>query len=122
MPVAKRERHRKALRIAATSGDPKFFLGTDSAPHLRSDKESACGCAGIFNSPYAIESYAEVFSAEGKLYNLEAFSSLNGPNFYRLPINKQKINLIREPFTVEQRLDGFVPFHAGEQLSWKVQK
>ncbi|MGN6155003.1 MAG: dihydroorotase, partial [Sphingomicrobium sp.] len=84
LPVAKREKHRQAVRKAATSGSPKFFLGTDSAPHVRHAKESACGCAGIFNAPVALEAYATVFEEEGALDKLEAFASVNGPAFYGL--------------------------------------
>ena len=120
LPVAKRERHRKVLRQAATSGNPKFFLGTDSAPHLRGAKESACGCAGIFNAPFALESYLTVFEAEGALGKLEAFASEHGPAFYRLPPNEDTITLVREPCEVPDELAGVVPFHAGEMLAWKL--
>ena len=128
LPVAKRERHRLALRQAATSGEPCFFLGTDSAPHPRSAKESACGCAGIYNAPYALESYAAVFEQEGALDRLEAFASLYGPTFYGLPLNEGTITLVREPHTVPPRLQGdaaggattdLVPFHAGQVLQWR---
>ena len=88
LPVAKREEHRLAVRKAATSGSPNFFLGTDSAPHTRQAKESACGCAGIFNAPFALESYATVFEEEGALDRFEAFASMNGPRFYGLPVNE----------------------------------
>jgi dihydroorotase len=129
LPVAKRELHRLALRAAAVSGDPKFFLGTDSAPHPRSAKEAACGCAGIYNAPFAIESYAAVFEAEGALERLEAFASEFGPRFYGLPRNEGRITLVRQPHTVPPRLHGndaagsaidLVPFHAGEVLQWKL--
>ena len=124
LPVAKREVHRLALRRAATSGDAKFFLGTDSAPHAMRDKESACGCAGIFNAPHAIESYATVFAEEQALEHLEAFASLNGPNFYRLPVNEQRITLNFEAQAVPALLDfgmaQVVPFHAGETLRWRL--
>jgi dihydroorotase len=129
LPVAKRERHRLALRQAATSGDPSFFLGTDSAPHRREAKESACGCAGIFNAPHAIESYTEVFDQEGALDRLEGFASLHGPLFYGLPVNDDSITLVREPQTVPDRLHlndaagsavDLVPFHAREVLGWRV--
>jgi dihydroorotase len=123
LPVAKREEHRLALRAAATSGSPKFFLGTDSAPHAIGDKESACGCAGIFNAPVALESYAKVFEEEGALERLEAFASLNGPAFYRLPPNEARVALVREAWTVPQRIDAgaadVVPFHAGATLGWR---
>ena len=120
LPVAKRECHRQALRRAATSGDPRFFLGTDTAPHERASKESSCGCAGIFNAPYAMESYAQVFDEEGALAHLEAFASLNGPAFYNLPVNRQRITLRRRDHLVPELVDGLVPFHAGEILSWAV--
>ncbi|KAF0654062.1 dihydroorotase [Cyanobium sp. Copco_Reservoir_LC18] len=130
LPVAKRERHRLALRQAATSGEPSFFLGTDSAPHPRSAKESACGCAGIYNAPFALESYAAVFEQEGALDRLEAFASLHGPAFYGLPLNEGTITLVREPHTVPPRLHGnaaggatttLVPFHAGQVLHWRLE-
>ncbi|MEX1317781.1 MAG: dihydroorotase [Synechococcaceae cyanobacterium] len=129
LPVAKRELHRLALRAAATSGNPKFFLGTDSAPHDRAAKESACGCAGIFNAPFAIESYAAVFEQEKALDRLEGFASEHGPRFYGLPLNPGSITLVREPLTVPRRLHrndaagaavDLVPFHAGETLPWRL--
>ncbi len=129
LPVAKRERHRLALRKAATSGKACFFLGTDSAPHLRAFKESSCGCAGIFNSPYALESYAEVFEQEGALDRLEAFASEYGPVFYGLPLNEQSVTLIKQNQVVpdfvevlrnEQTSEKLVPFHAGETLRWTL--
>jgi len=131
LPVVKRERHRLALRKAATSGHPRFFLGTDSAPHPRSGKEAACGCAGIFNAPYAIESYAQVFEEENALDKLEAFASENGPRFYRLPLNEDHLCLRRETVWVPERVEikthrdseiPLVPFHAGERLSWRVSR
>jgi dihydroorotase len=130
LPVAKRELHRIALRAAATSGNPKFFLGTDSAPHARSAKEAACGCAGIFNAPYAIESYAAVFEQEKALERLEGFASEFGPRFYGLPLNDGTITLERQPLEVPGRLHlndaagtavELVPFHAGETLPWRLQ-
>jgi dihydroorotase len=120
LPVAKREKHRQALRKAATSGSAKFFLGTDSAPHLRGAKETACGCAGIFNAPFALESYLAVFEAEGAVDGFEAFASENGPRFYRLPLNEGTITLVREPCEVPDEIAGVVPFHAGEMLDWRV--
>jgi dihydroorotase len=123
LPVAKRETHRLALRRAATSGNPKFFLGTDSAPHSVSDKESACGCAGIFNAPFALESYAKTFEEEGTLHRLEAFASENGPRFYRLPLNTSRIVLERTSSQVPDILSAastrIVPFHAGQTLAWR---
>jgi dihydroorotase len=120
LPVAKREQHRLTVRKAATSGSPKFFLGSDSAPHARSAKESACGCAGIFNAPFALESYAQVFEEEGALDKLEAFAALNGPHFYSLPVNEDRITLRRVEVAVPEDIDGLVPFHAGETLRWKL--
>jgi dihydroorotase len=118
LPVIKRERHRLALRRAATSGSPKFFLGTDSAPHVVAAKETACGCAGIFNAPYALESYAMVFDEEGALDRLEGFASEHGPRFYGLPLNEGTVTLERTNTVVPTDLDGIVPFHAGETLGW----
>jgi dihydroorotase len=124
LPVAKREKHRVAVRKAATSGAANVFLGTDSAPHGRHSKESACGCAGIFNAPFALESYAMVFEAEGALDKLEAFASVNGPRFYGLPLNEGTITLERTAVEVPGRieLDGveLVPFHAGDTLDWTL--
>ena len=120
LPVAKRELHRIALRAAATSGSPKFFLGTDSAPHPRAAKESACGCAGIYNAPYALESYAAVFDEENALARLEAFASEHGPRFYGLPLNAGSVTLERCAIPVPERLGELVPFHAGETLAWRL--
>jgi dihydroorotase len=120
LPVAKREKHRLALRKVAVSGSSKFFLGTDSAPHEKLAKESACGCAGIFNAPFAIESYAAVFEEENALDKLEGFASLNGPAFYDLPVNQDTITLKRGAVKVPDILSEIVPFHAGEELSWKL--
>ena len=127
LPVAKREKHRLALRKAATSGKECFFLGTDSAPHERKFKENACSCAGIFNAPYALESYAEVFQEEGELEKLEAFSSEFGAKFYGLPLNSREVRMIRRPHIIPKQLEknqdlinDFLPFHAGETLTWKV--
>ncbi|HQS12953.1 MAG: dihydroorotase [Sphingomonadales bacterium 35-56-22] len=124
LPVAKREVHRLALRKAATSGSSKYFLGTDSAPHDKSAKESACGCAGIFNAPFALESYAAVFEEEGALDKFEAFASENGPRFYGLPLNEERIILERADIVVPEllALEGLdvVPFHAGETLRWRL--
>jgi dihydroorotase len=123
LPVAKREKHRLAVRKAATSGAPNIFLGTDSAPHPRSAKESACGCAGIFNAPFALESYASVFEAEGALDRFEAFASENGARFYGLPLNDGAVTLeraeVRVPERVEEGEIALVPFHAGETLGWR---
>jgi len=119
LPVAKREQHRLTVRKAATSGSAKFFLGTDSAPHSREAKESSCGCAGIFNAPYALETYAQIFEEEGALDNFEAFASLNGPHFYGLPVNEETVTLEKVDQPVPEEVDGLVPFHAGETLRWK---
>lgn len=123
LPIAKRERHRLALRKAATSGSSKFFLGTDSAPHEIAAKESACGCAGIFNAPYALESYAIVFDEEGALDKLEGFASVHGPNFYELPLNQGTVTLKRGSVAVEDKLSlgggEIVPFHSGDTIGWQ---
>jgi dihydroorotase len=120
LPIAKREEHRLAVRKAATSGWPNVFLGTDSAPHTREAKESACGCAGIFNAPFALESYAQVFDEEGALDKFEAFASINGARFYGLPVNEGTITLERAEVAVPDEVEGLVPFHAGETLRWKL--
>jgi dihydroorotase len=123
LPVAKREDHRRALRVAATSGNPKFFLGTDTAPHTIGAKESACGCAGIFSAPVALESYARTFEEEGALHRLEGFASQFGPRFYGLPLNQQQVLLEREPWQVPEYLGAdelqVRPFHAGRELAWR---
>ncbi|MCA3255143.1 MAG: dihydroorotase [Alphaproteobacteria bacterium] len=123
LPVAKREIHRAALRKAATSGNPKFFLGTDSAPHAIEAKEAACGCAGIYNAPAALEAYAAVFEEEGALHLLEGFASEHGPRFYGLPLNETKVVLERTswrmPDTVAAAGTRVVPFQAGEELAWR---
>ena len=121
LPVVKREEHRLAVRRAAVSGSPKFFLGTDSAPHAREAKEAACGCAGIFNAPHALEAYAQVFEEEGALDRLEAFASEHGPRFYGLPLNQERVVLERAAQDVPQQVPGtdLVPFHAGERLDWR---
>jgi len=120
LPVVKREEHRLAVRKAAVSGSPKFFLGTDTAPHAREAKESACGCAGIFNAPYALESYLTVFEEGGALDRFEGFASEHGAQFYGLPLNDGSITLERTELTVPETVDGLVPFHAGGDLSWKL--
>ncbi len=124
LPIAKRETHRLALRRAAASGDPHFFLGTDSAPHPVTAKESACGCAGIFTAPAALEIYAQVFEEEGALDRLEAFASLNGPRFYGLPPNEARIALRRRSWRVPERVAAgeawIVPFLAGEEVLWAI--
>lgn len=125
LPVLKRETHRQALVAAATSGSPKFFLGTDSAPHAQSTKEAACGCAGCYTSHAGIELYAEAFEQAGALDRLEAFASFNGPDFYRLPRNTDRITLIRQSWPVPQSLpyldgDALVPLRAGESVAWRL--
>ncbi len=126
LPVAKRERHRLALRRAATSGSHKFFLGTDSAPHLIGRKEAACGCAGLFNAPCAMQSYAQTFEEEGALEHLEAFASMNGPRFYGLPVNDETITLVRKAENIAEKITSrngdIIPFHAGETLHWSIEK
>ena len=124
LPVLKRELHRQALLKAATSGSAKFFLGTDSAPHARHAKESSCGCAGMYTANAAIELYAEAFEAAGALDKLEAFASLNGPAFYRLPVNEERVTLAKQAWTVPDTLsydgDALVPLRAGESIAWKL--
>lgn len=123
LPVAKREAHRLAVRRAATSGSPKFFLGTDSAPHRVEAKEADCGCAGIYNAPFALESYATVFEEDGALERFAAFASENGPRFYGLPLNEEKVVLEREATPVPEKIAhgdiSLVPFHAGGTLQWR---
>ena len=125
LPILKRETHRQALVKAATSGNCKFFLGTDSAPHARHAKEAACGCAGCYTALAALELYAEAFAAAGALDKLEAFASFNGPDFYRLPRNVGKITLEKANWTLPGALayaDGgeLVPLRAGEAVYWKL--
>jgi len=128
LPVLKRESHRQALLAAATSGNPKFFLGTDSAPHAKDAKESACGCAGIFSAHAAIEFYATAFEQAGELDKLEGFASHFGADFYGLPRNTDTITLVKENWTVPETVpfsDGknaapLVPFFAGQTLSWRL--
>ncbi len=124
LPILKRESHRQALVAAATSGSPKFFLGTDSAPHARGAKESACGCAGCYSAPAALPLYARAFEAAGALDRLEGFASHFGADFYGLPRSRQRVTLVREPWTVPESLafgdTGIVPLAAGETLDWRV--
>ena len=125
LPILKRETHRKALVSAATSGNPKYFLGTDSAPHARPTKENSCGCAGCYTAPIALPLYAEAFEAAGALDRLEAFASHFGADFYRLPRNADKMTLKRQRWTVpnEYPFDEHpvVPLRAGESLAWRVE-
>jgi dihydroorotase len=124
LPVAKREHHRQALVAAAVSGDPRFFLGTDSAPHPRADKETACGCAGLYTAPLALELYAEVFDAAGALDRLDAFAGRHGARFYDLARNDERVTLERAPAPVPRALpyaDGeVVPFRAGGHTRWRL--
>jgi dihydroorotase len=124
LPLLKRETQRSALIAAATSGNPKFFLGTDSAPHPRQAKESACGCAGIYSAHAAMELYAEIFERAGALDRLEAFASFHGPDFYRLPRNRDTLTLEQRIWTVPEELhfgqDTVVPLHAGKTMAWAV--
>jgi dihydroorotase len=124
LPVLKRETHREALVEAATSGNPKFFLGTDSAPHARNTKEAACGCAGIYTAHAGIELYATAFEEAGALDKLEGFASVFGAQFYGLPLNNRNITLVREEWRVPERLafgaDDLVPLRAGETIPWKL--
>jgi len=124
LPVLKREEHRETLVEAATSGNPKFFLGTDSAPHPRRDKEAACGCAGIYTSHAALELYAIAFEEAGALETLEGFASEFGARFYGLPVNEGTVTLVRQEWVVPQRLkfgdEELVPLRAGESIPWKL--
>lgn len=124
LPILKRNVHQQALRQAIASGCHRFFLGTDSAPHLRNRKEAACGCAGIFNALSALPAYATVFEEMGALQHFAAFCSENGPGFYGLPLNSERIKLIRRNWTVPERIategEDIVPFLAGETLHWTV--
>jgi dihydroorotase len=126
LPIAKREKHRLALRRAATSGKAKFFLGTDSAPHPAADKENACGCAGIFTAPAALEIYTQVFAEDGALDRLENFAALNGPRFYGLAPNERRITLRRRSWRIPPRIAvgdmAIVPFLAGEEVAWALEE
>ena len=125
LPILKRETHRRALLEAATSGSPRFFLGTDSAPHAKHLKEHACGCAGCYTAPHALELYAAAFESVGRMDRLEAFASFNGPDFYRLPRNTEQVTLSRKAWSVPESLpfgeERIVPLAAGESLAWKLQ-
>ena len=124
LPILKRNIHQEALRNVVASGHPRFFLGTDTAPHLRHLKETSCGCAGVFNAPVSLPAYATVFEELGALQHLEAFCSENGPRFYGLPLNEGSLTLVREPWKVEESISmgehALVPFLAGETLNWRV--
>jgi dihydroorotase len=126
LPVLKRESHRQALLAAAISGNPKFFLGTDSAPHAQGAKEAACGCAGCYTAHAGIELYAEAFEAAGALDKLEAFASFHGPDYYGLPRNSEQITLLRDAVAVPASLDylgsdRLVPLRAGESVAWRLE-
>lgn len=125
LPILKREQHRLALLQAATSGNPKFFLGTDSAPHPRNSKESSCGCAGCYSALHAMELYAEAFESVNSLDKLEAFASFFGPDFYQLPRNTDKITLTKTTWRIPDEVpfleSGLVPLWAGEELTWKME-
>lgn len=124
LPLLKREEHREALVRAAVSGNSKFFLGTDSAPHARATKEADCGCAGIYTAHAGIELYCEVFAAAGGLERLEGFASRHGPAFYGLPVNEGTITLADEPLSIPTEIsfghDALVPFRAGEKIGWRL--
>jgi dihydroorotase len=124
LPVAKREEHRQALVAAAASGNPRFFLGTDSAPHARHTKETDCGCAGIYTAHAAIELYAEAFAAARALERLDAFAGRHGAAFYGLPVNREKITLVERPRAVPREVsfgsDALVPFRAGGTVAWDL--
>jgi dihydroorotase len=122
--VLKRESHRLALIEAVTSGNTKFFLGTDSAPHSQTNKESSCGCAGIYTAFSAIELYAEVFEQAGALDKLEAFASFHGADFYQMPRNRDRITLKKECWVIPEQLqfadETLIPLYAGKSLAWKM--
>lgn len=124
LPLIKREAHRQALVQAATSGSERFFLGTDSAPHLKQAKESDCGCAGVYSAPAALELYAEVFDEAGALDKLEGFASLHGPAFYGLPVNEERITLERKDWQMTDELPAeegsIVPLRAGQKIAWQL--
>ncbi|WP_342755195.1 dihydroorotase [Pantoea sp. MBD-2R] len=125
LPILKRNVHQDALRKVIASGHDRFFLGTDTAPHLRHRKEASCGCAGVFNAPSSLPAYATVFEEMDALQHFEAFCSENGPRFYGLPLNEGRIKLVRQPWTVPESIalgnDTLVPFLAGETLNWRVE-
>lgn len=124
LPILKREKHRQALLQAATSGNPKFFLGTDSAPHARNSKEQSCGCAGCYSALHAMELYAEAFESANALDKLEAFASFYGPDFYQLPRNTETITLAKQTWQIPNEVPfpetGLVPLRAGEEITWKL--
>jgi dihydroorotase len=123
--VLKREAHRLAVRRAATSGSPRFFLGTDSAPHVVGAKVSSCGCAGIFNAPFALEAYLQAFDEDGAIDRFEGFASEHGARFYGLPLNEGTVTLVRDTVTVPERIGegetSVVPFLAGDAVGWRFE-
>ena len=120
----KHEQHRRAILQAATSGNPKFFLGTDSAPHDRNNKETSCGCAGCYSALHAMELYAEAFESVDALDKLEAFASFHGPDFYQLPRNTQQITLVKTTWRIPDQVplteSELVPLRAGEEMTWQM--
>ncbi|MEM7062139.1 MAG: dihydroorotase [Cyanobacteria bacterium P01_B01_bin.77] len=124
LPILKREQHRQAILQAATSGNPKFFLGTDSAPHSRNRKETSCGCAGCYSALHAMELYTEAFESVDALDKLEAFASFHGPDFYQLPRNTEHITLTKTPWRIPDEVPftdtGLVPLRAGEEMTWQM--
>ncbi|MGF1496729.1 MAG: dihydroorotase [Elainellaceae cyanobacterium] len=124
LPILKREEHRLAILQAATSGNPKFFLGTDSAPHTRNSKESSCGCAGCYSALHALELYAEAFERANSLDKLEAFASFYGPDFYQLPRNTEQITLTKTAWRIPDEIpfpeSGLVPLRAGQEMTWQM--
>lgn len=125
LPILKSEQDRRALLDAVKSGHPKFFAGTDSAPHAKNQKECASGCAGIYSAPFALSMYAEIFETIGALPKLDAFLGMHGANFYQLPISEERVTLIREPVSVPKQFNfgeiAVVPVHAGGAFAWRVQ-
>jgi len=125
LPILKRDNHQQALRAAVTSGNPKFFLGTDSAPHFQASKETGCGCAGCYTAPAALELYAEIFEHLGALQQLEGFASHFGPDFYGLPRNPDKIKLVKQPWKMPDRITVgghcLIPLMAGETINWQIE-
>lgn len=126
LPILKHEQDQRALQYAAMSGNPKFFAGTDSAPHIQSQKENACGCAGVYSAPYALAMYAQVFDQANKMEQLNAFMSVFGADFYQLPVINEKIELINQPHIIPETLpfglDQVVPLAAGHTLQWSIRE
>ncbi len=126
LPILKGEEHRQAIFKAAISGNPKFFLGTDSAPHTRTNKENSCGCAGCYSALHALALYAEAFERAGALDKLEAFASFYGPDFYRLPRNTQQITLVKSTWRIPDEIplmeSEIVPLWAGHEMRWQIQR